>query len=106
MHATAPLRLHDTEYSADSIEWCPLEGYRDLFVCGTYQVVQPDPPAAAKRADEVEGDEEAGGVAEESGSTRSDGFDDEDEEEGFPPKPTQRTGRLLLFQANGTSGDL
>ncbi|XP_043282529.1 diphthine methyltransferase [Venturia canescens] len=29
----------DTEYSADSVEWCPAEGFKDLFVCGTYQLV-------------------------------------------------------------------
>ncbi|XP_075155113.1 diphthine methyltransferase isoform X2 [Haematobia irritans] len=28
----------DTEYSADSVEWCPHPGYNNLFVCGTYQL--------------------------------------------------------------------
>ncbi|XP_027708779.1 diphthine methyltransferase [Vombatus ursinus] len=28
----------DTEYSADTVEWCPLEGMSDLLVCGTYQL--------------------------------------------------------------------
>uniref|UniRef100_A0A8W4FEW1 Diphthine methyltransferase n=1 Tax=Sus scrofa TaxID=9823 RepID=A0A8W4FEW1_PIG len=32
----------DTEYTADSVEWCPLEGCRHLLVCGTYQLQKPD----------------------------------------------------------------
>ncbi|XP_037042451.1 diphthine methyltransferase [Bradysia coprophila] len=28
----------DTEYSADSVEWCPTENCRQYFVCGTYQL--------------------------------------------------------------------
>ncbi|KAJ8730340.1 hypothetical protein PYW07_017378 [Mythimna separata] len=28
----------DTGYSADSVEWCPVEPYRDVLVCGTYQL--------------------------------------------------------------------
>ncbi|XP_044733624.1 diphthine methyltransferase [Chrysoperla carnea] len=28
----------DTEYSADSVEWCPHEPNQNLFVCGTYQL--------------------------------------------------------------------
>ncbi|XP_050670919.1 diphthine methyltransferase-like isoform X1 [Leptidea sinapis] len=27
-----------TEYSADSVEWCPVQGYTDVLVCGTYQL--------------------------------------------------------------------
>ena len=28
----------DTGYSADSVEWCPVEPHRDVLVCGTYQL--------------------------------------------------------------------
>uniref|UniRef100_A0A1I8PQF6 methylated diphthine methylhydrolase n=2 Tax=Stomoxys calcitrans TaxID=35570 RepID=A0A1I8PQF6_STOCA len=28
----------DTEYSADSVEWCPHPDFKNLFVCGTYQL--------------------------------------------------------------------
>ncbi|CAD7086873.1 unnamed protein product [Hermetia illucens] len=28
----------DTEYSADSVEWCPQDDYHSYFVCGTYQL--------------------------------------------------------------------
>ena len=36
----------DTEYSADSVEWCPLTGYTDILVCGTYQLADPDSAAS------------------------------------------------------------
>nr|XP_012375679.1 diphthine methyltransferase isoform X2 [Dasypus novemcinctus] len=32
------LQVVDTEYTADSVEWCPLEGCRRLLACGTYQL--------------------------------------------------------------------
>nr|XP_049699629.1 diphthine methyltransferase isoform X2 [Helicoverpa armigera] len=32
----------DTGYSADSVEWCPVEPYRDVLVCGTYQLDKKD----------------------------------------------------------------
>uniref|UniRef100_A0A8C3WKY6 Diphthine methyltransferase n=1 Tax=Catagonus wagneri TaxID=51154 RepID=A0A8C3WKY6_9CETA len=32
----------DTEYTADSVEWCPLEGCRHLLACGTYQLKKPE----------------------------------------------------------------
>jgi len=28
----------DTEYSADSVEWCPVEGMQHVLLCGTYQL--------------------------------------------------------------------
>lgn len=37
----------DTEYSADSIEWCHAEGFRDLFVLGTYQLEEKDADVSA-----------------------------------------------------------
>ncbi|ADV19763.1 WD40 repeat domain 85 [Cryptococcus gattii E566] len=64
----------DTLYSADSIEFCPFEGFQDLFICGTYQIVEPK--EGGKKPDE-------------------DGSDDEQ-----PPNQTQRVGRLLLFQVS------
>ncbi|XP_006863836.1 PREDICTED: diphthamide biosynthesis protein 7 [Chrysochloris asiatica] len=36
------LQTVDTEYTADSVEWCPLEGYRHLLACGTYQLQKPE----------------------------------------------------------------
>lgn len=32
------LSTDDTEYSADSVEWCPHEPHQNVFVCGTYQL--------------------------------------------------------------------
>ncbi|XP_063444635.1 diphthine methyltransferase-like [Mytilus trossulus] len=34
------LQVLDTEYSADSVEWCPHDGYQDILLCGTYQLDQ------------------------------------------------------------------
>ena len=28
----------DTEYTADSVEWCPVENYHNILLCGTYQL--------------------------------------------------------------------
>ncbi len=28
----------DTEFSADSVEWCPVKGIRNVVAVGTYQV--------------------------------------------------------------------
>ncbi|KAG7203923.1 hypothetical protein KM043_016943 [Ampulex compressa] len=36
------LDTFDTEFCADSIEWCPIEPFKDLFVCGTYQLTKND----------------------------------------------------------------
>ena len=32
------LHAVDTEYSADSVEWCPVPGFQHVLVCGTYQL--------------------------------------------------------------------
>ncbi|XP_033335696.2 diphthine methyltransferase [Megalopta genalis] len=34
----------DTEFSADSIEWCPSNFHKNVFVCGTYQLIQNEEP--------------------------------------------------------------
>lgn len=34
------LSTADTDYSADSVEWCPHEPHQNIFVCGTYQLSQ------------------------------------------------------------------
>lgn len=39
------LQKFDTEYSADSVEWCPGENY---FVCGTYQLVEGQDESTGK----------------------------------------------------------
>lgn len=37
----------DTEYSADSVEWCRVDGYEDLFAVGTYQLEEKDATVSA-----------------------------------------------------------
>ena len=76
----------DTEYSADCVEWCPFEPCQDIFVCGTYQVLEPKPAAEERRT-----------AAEDS---------DEEDASDRPPKQTQRTGRLLVFQVLGDQSGL
>ena len=41
MQVQDPLKLFefDVVYSADSVEWCPVEGFQDILLCGTYQLV-------------------------------------------------------------------
>ncbi|WVF67097.1 hypothetical protein IAT40_001842 [Kwoniella sp. CBS 6097] len=78
MQATS-LAYIDTLYSADSIEWCPFVGYQDIFVCGTYQIIKQEDTSSTEKA-----------VGDES--------DSDDEYEAGPSKPTQRVGRLLVFQ--------
>lgn len=34
------LDTFDTGFPADSVEWCPAEPFRDLVVCGTYQLTE------------------------------------------------------------------
>lgn len=36
------LDTFDTEFSADSVEWCPIDSFRNVFVCGTYQLSKAD----------------------------------------------------------------
>ncbi|CAF4954176.1 unnamed protein product [Pieris macdunnoughi] len=38
-----------TSYSADSVEWCPVQPYTDIFVCGTYQLDKTDEDGSTKK---------------------------------------------------------
>jgi len=80
----------DTEFSADCIEWCPFEPYRDVFVCGTYQVLEP---LAAEPAESV--------LTREDASDGSDSGDEVDTSDA-PKTQTQRTGRLLMYRADSS----
>ncbi|KAK3091025.1 hypothetical protein FSP39_016585 [Pinctada imbricata] len=42
------LQVIDTEYSADSVEWCPLNGLKDILLCGTYQLQESQQNDAAE----------------------------------------------------------
>lgn len=30
----------DTGFYADTVEWCPIKGFKDVLVCGTYQLIE------------------------------------------------------------------
>ncbi|KAK9723044.1 hypothetical protein K7432_002199 [Basidiobolus ranarum] len=66
----------DTEYSADSIESCPISGFSEYFVCGTYQLKNPEVNAEDNEKKEI----------------------DEEDEEEKTDKPMKRVGRLLSYQ--------
>lgn len=51
------LQAVDTELTADSVEWCPVEGCQHLLACGTYQLRAPK--------DQVHGWEGEAGAGEE-----------------------------------------
>ncbi|KAJ3049413.1 Diphthine methyltransferase [Rhizophlyctis rosea] len=73
----------DTEYSADSVEYCPFEGYTHIVAVATYQVLhREDKP----QDDGDEGQTDAGGSLTE-----------------FPE--TQRKGRILLYHTS-VDGDV
>lgn len=41
-------------FSADSVEWCPAEDFRQFFICGTYQLIEnQDEPSDSKRLGKV-----------------------------------------------------
>ncbi|XP_067868844.1 diphthine methyltransferase [Heterodontus francisci] len=38
---TRTLQVLDTEYSADAVEWCPIDTWHNILTCGTYQLKNP-----------------------------------------------------------------
>lgn len=36
------LQLIKTEENPDTVEWCPIPGYHDVLVCGTYELLEQD----------------------------------------------------------------
>ncbi|XP_060696981.1 diphthine methyltransferase isoform X1 [Hemiscyllium ocellatum] len=40
------LQVVDTEYSADAVEWCPIETWHNVLTCGTYQLKNPNEKGA------------------------------------------------------------
>lgn len=43
----------ETGFAADSVEWCPQVGSQDLFVCGTYHLIEKAPQADAAESPET-----------------------------------------------------
>lgn len=81
----------DTELSADCIEFCPHDGFHDIFVCGTYQVLTPK---SGSSGEQTAWTPELTTAA----TSTTEGGDGDSDEEIAAPKPTQRTGRLLLYR--------
>uniref|UniRef100_A0A2D4F518 Anaphase-promoting complex subunit 1 n=1 Tax=Micrurus corallinus TaxID=54390 RepID=A0A2D4F518_MICCO len=45
------LQVVDTEYSADAVEWCPVEGWHNILACGTYQLKKPESEPGQSRSE-------------------------------------------------------
>lgn len=43
----------DTEFPADSVEWCPAEPFRDVLVCGTYKLIENKEGAKDERCKRI-----------------------------------------------------
>lgn len=80
------LHVWDTEYSADSVEWCPVAPYQNIFVCGTYQLVQTENTEVNKQ----DCDEPL--------------IKQERSEESTVSNPCNRLGRLYLFAIDSLKG--
>lgn len=50
-HQVKTLFSWDTEFSADSAEFCPVEPFQDILAVGTYQLADPDCPEGAVVSD-------------------------------------------------------
>jgi diphthamide biosynthesis protein 7 len=74
------LHTWDTEYSADSVEWCPIAPYQSVFVCGTYQLAQTENTEA------------------------NCSINQERSEESAVCNPCNRLGRLYLFAVDSAKG--
>ncbi|XP_044162427.1 diphthine methyltransferase isoform X1 [Bufo gargarizans] len=48
---TQTLQVIDTEYSADAVEWCPLDDWGTVLACGTYQLKKPEPDVSGEDSD-------------------------------------------------------
>lgn len=72
------LHTFDTIYSADSIEWCPVENFKEYFVCGTYQLCDNEENSVQS---------EAAGISEDT-------------------KNKKRKGRIYLFKYDLLEDDL
>ena len=71
---------YDTDWPADSVEFCPHPSARDIFVCGTYKLEQTSQDASAQNED-------------------GDGAEDVDVDVPPSRQPQKRRGKALLFRA-------
>ncbi|PIO34616.1 hypothetical protein AB205_0187700, partial [Aquarana catesbeiana] len=49
---TQTLQVTDTEYSADAVEWCPVDDWNTILACGTYQLKKPDSDHGEEKSDD------------------------------------------------------
>uniref|UniRef100_A0A669Q549 Uncharacterized protein n=1 Tax=Phasianus colchicus TaxID=9054 RepID=A0A669Q549_PHACC len=47
---TRTLQVVDTEFSADAVEWCPVEGWHSILACGTYHLRPPTDCGGSREA--------------------------------------------------------
>jgi diphthamide biosynthesis protein 7 len=80
------LHIWDTEYSADSVEWCPISPYQNIFVCGTYQLATTEKTEVENR----ECDDSLRNLGMSEGSAIY--------------NPYKRKGRLYLFAIDSLKG--
>ncbi|XP_044517135.1 diphthine methyltransferase isoform X1 [Gracilinanus agilis] len=92
------VQVIDTEYSADTVEWCPLEGWRNLLACGTYQLQTLEPKVQKPETTFQEEKPKADKQEEQQGKT---GVVNTDE----VMEPQVRMGRLYLYSFNKDSTD-
>ncbi|XP_077980321.1 diphthine methyltransferase-like [Glandiceps talaboti] len=90
----------DTEYSADAVEWCPVENYKHVLVCGTYQLVDPDKVTEAE-TEVTEADPDKVTEAETEVTEADPDKAAEEDSVSVPDEnvdqPKQRKGRLLMY---------
>lgn len=75
----------DTEYSADSVEWCPHAGWRNYFVCGTYQLMEEPTATTTTTPSPQDDDDNAEAVA-------------DNPLDAVEPHAQQRKGRLYAYR--------
>ncbi|XP_068928806.1 patatin-like phospholipase domain-containing protein 7 isoform X4 [Petaurus breviceps papuanus] len=87
------VQVIDTEYCADTVEWCPLEGMSDLLACGTYelQILESEAQKAIALPEAKPRDNRQGNKC---GSTTDEVMD-----------PHVRMGRLYLYSFNKDATD-
>ena len=55
--STTQLVTVDTDYSADSVEFCPIAGYENLLASGTYQLVKANESSLSHDAEKSKDEE-------------------------------------------------
>ncbi|RKP04144.1 hypothetical protein CXG81DRAFT_16427 [Caulochytrium protostelioides] len=89
--------LYDTEYSADSVEFCPFEPHTGLALIGTYQVIAP---ASSDQTPDTDSRAKEASSQHESSASDLDNANDDDSDADLagPAKvKTNRKGKLIAM---------